>query len=183
MNLVKRRPSWRGAAVAGVAGLALLAPVVAWTATAANAGTRAAQVAQCGDTSTYVWLADAPNGATGHIGYPIEFTNTGARSCWLGGFPGVQGVTGSGHALGPAAGRYSLSGHRVTIKPDQTAHAELVITDKGFISGCHQGTGAGLAVYPPNQRQRQLVLNFTFPACKNKAYMSVLPVQPGIGVP
>ena len=44
-------------------------------------------------------------------------------------------------------------------------------------------TGAALGVYPPNQKQRQYVSNFTFPACKNKGYLQVFPVQPGIGVP
>jgi len=182
MNLIKRRPGRRAIAATAVAGLALLAPAVAWGATAGHAAPRAAGVAKCANFTTYVWLADAPNAAGPVEGYPIEFTNLGSHACWLAGYPGVQGVTASGHAIGPAARRYSGTAQRVTIKPDQTAHAELLITIKGFIT-CHNANGAGLGVYPPNQTERQFVYNFTFAACTNKAYLSVLPVQAGIGVP
>jgi hypothetical protein len=130
-----------------------------------------------------VWLADAPNGATGHTAYPIEFTNTGSRTCWLDGYPGVQGATASGRALGPAARRIGTARRKIMIKPDQTASALLIITDRGFISGCKNATGAALGVYPPGQRLRQFVFNFTFPVCTNKVYLSVLPVRSGIGVP
>jgi hypothetical protein len=183
MHHMNRRPSWRTAAVAALASLALLAPAVTWAATTASAGTRAAEVSQCGGFSTYVWLADAPNGATGHTAYPIEFTNTGSRTCWLDGYPGVQGATASGRALGPAARRIGGSRHKIMIKPDQTASALLIITNRGFISGCHNATGAALRVYPPGQKLRQVVFNFTFPVCTNKAYLGILPVSPGIGVP
>jgi uncharacterized protein DUF4232 len=183
MNHMPRRPGWRAGAAAAFAGLVLVAPAVAWAATGASAGTRAPQVSQCGEFSTYVWLADAPDGATGHTAYPIEFTNTGSRTCWLDGYPGVQGATASAHALGPAAGRIGAPRHKIMIKPDQTASALLIITNRGFISGCKNATGAALGVYPPNQRQRQFVFNFTFPVCKNKAYMAIMPVTSGIGVP
>jgi hypothetical protein len=71
MHLINHRPSWRAAAAAALASLVLAAPAVAWATTAASSGARAAQVSECGGFSTFVWLADAPNGATGHIAYPI----------------------------------------------------------------------------------------------------------------
>jgi hypothetical protein len=182
MNLMQRRPGWRAITAAAVTSLAVLVPAAALAATGGQAAPRAAAVARCASSATYVWLADAPNGAGPVDGYPIEFTNTGTHSCWLAGFPGVAGITASGHTIGPAAKRYGVTAHRVTIKPGQTAHAELLITIKGFIT-CHNATGAGLAVYAPNQTQRQFVYNFTFAACTNKGYLSVLPVQAGIGVP
>jgi len=183
MNVTSRRPSWRGAAVTSVAALALLVPAVAWATTTASAGTRTAEVSRCGGFSTYVWLADAPSGATGHVAYPIEFTNIGSRACWLEGFPGVQGLTASLRAIGAPAGRLTTPAHRVMIKPDQTAYALLIITNNAFIPGCHTATGGALGVYPPGQRLRQFVSNFTFPACTNKGYLAIMPVAPGIGVP
>jgi Domain of unknown function (DUF4232) len=183
MHLISRRPSWRAAAAAALASLVLAAPAVAWATTAASSGPQTAQVSECGGFSTYVWLADAPNGATGHIAYPIEFTNTGSRTCWLDGYPGVRGATASAHALGPAASRLGGPRHKIMIRPDQTASALLIITNRGFISGCKNATGAALGVYPPGQRLRQFVFNFTFPVCENKVYMGIMPVRSGIGVP
>ncbi|MGO8960415.1 MAG: DUF4232 domain-containing protein [Streptosporangiaceae bacterium] len=140
-------------------------------------------VPRCTDANTLVWLALAPNGAAGTIYYPVEFTNVGSANCVLFGYPGVSAVTKSAAQLGPAAGRYPATRHNVTLKPGQTAHALLGIVDAGVIAHCNQATGAGLKVYPPNQRGFQFVFSFTFPACKNKVFMRVYPVTPGIGVP
>jgi Protein of unknown function (DUF4232) len=181
MKLLSRRPGRRVIAAAALAGAAILVPTVALAS--AGGGRAAPQVAQCTARNTYVWFADAQNGATGHLYYPVEFTNLGSRACYLYGFPGVQGLTGALKGIGPAASRVSIAHARVTVGKNQTVHATLEITNYGFIPGCKQVTGAGLGVYPPNQKQRQYVTNFTFPACKNKAYLRVYPVQPGIGVP
>jgi hypothetical protein len=184
MKLLSRRPGPRIVAAAGaLACAAVLVPTVALAS--AGGGRAAPQVAECNFGDTYVWLADAQNGATGHLYYPLEFTNTGSRACYLYGFPGVQGLTTTSFkGIGPAASRDTyIARHRVTVGKDQTVHALLDITNQGFIPGCKQVTGAVLGVYPPNQRERQYVMNFTFPACKNKAYLQVFPVQPGIGVP
>jgi Protein of unknown function (DUF4232) len=139
--------------------------------------------AKCTSAHTLVWLALAPNGATGTIFYPVEFSNVGPASCVLFGFPGVSAVTRTGGRLGPAAGRFSAKPHSVTLKPGQTAHALLGIVNAGFIPHCQSATGAGLKVFPPNQRGFQFVFNFSFPVCKNKIFMHVYPVTPGIGVP
>jgi|HubBroStandDraft_2_1064218.scaffolds.fasta_scaffold08073_4 hypothetical protein len=188
MTIIRSWPRWRVLAAIAIACSAALVPAVAQAASASHAhpATPARpQTAECASGNTYVWLALAANGALGTIYYPVEFTNTGSHSCWLEGFPGVSAVTGSGRALGPAAGRFSATPHRVTLKPNQTAHAALGIIDVGggTIAGCHLATAGGLAVYAPNQRRRQLVLNFSFRACKNKVYMHVYPVTSGIGVP
>jgi Protein of unknown function (DUF4232) len=181
MNLVSRRPGRRVIAAAALACAAVLVPTVALASS--GSGRAAPQVAQCSASNTYVWFADAQNGATGHLYYPIEFTNLGSRACYLYGFPGVQGLTATLKPIGPAAGPVKIGHGRVTVGKDQTVHATLEITNYGFIPGCKQVTGVGLGVYPPNQKQRQYVMNFTFPACKNKAYLQVFPVQSGIGVP
>jgi hypothetical protein len=177
-----RRPGRRIIAAAALACAAVLVPTVALAS--AGSGRAAPQaVPQCTSGSTYVWFADAQNGATGHLYYPVEFTNIGSHACYLYGFPGVQGLTSTLKGIGPAAGRAKVTPHRVTVGRNQTVHATLSIVNYGFIAGCTQVTGAGLGVYPPNQKLRQYVMNFTFPACKNKAYLQIYPVTPGIGVP
>jgi hypothetical protein len=186
MKLPRRRPGPRIiAAAAALACAAVLVPTVA-LASAGNGRAAGQAVPQCTSDNTLVWLADAQSGATGHLYYPLEFTNVGSRACYLYGFPGVQGLTATYpfKGIGPAASRDTyIARHRVTVGKNQTVHALLDITNYGFIPGCKQVTGGGLGVYPPNQKLRQYVFNFTFPACKNKAYLQVFPVQPGIGVP
>jgi Protein of unknown function (DUF4232) len=167
-------------AAAAIAGAAALVPAVAL---ASSAAPQAPQVSRCSLGSVLEWIADAPNGATGTIYYPVEFTNVGAHACWLDGYPKVAGITSGIKQIGPAAGHFKATAHRVVLGHNQTAHALLGIVDAGFIAGCHAATGAGLAITTPGVNDRQFVFNFTFPACKNKAYMRLYPVQPGIGVP
>jgi hypothetical protein len=178
MNLTNR--SRRIIATAAVACAALLVPAVALASSPARS-----QVPACGNgsDSTLVWLALAPNAASGTTYYPVEFANVGTHACTLYGYPGVSAVTGSGKRIGPAAGRFGATPHVVTLQPNQSAHALLGIVTDGTVRGCHAATGGGLAVYPPGQTVRQVVPDFTFPACTNKVFMHVYPVTPGIGVP
>lgn len=167
--------------------VACTAGVLPAVALASSDGHQAAPVAQCQARNTYVWLALAQSGAAGSLYYPVEFTNVGTQSCWLYGYPGVAAVNTSRHQVGPAAGRAGATPHKVTLKRNQTAHAVLRITEPDIIAGCHvktiSGLGAGLQVYPPNQKQRQIVPDFSFQACTNKVYLHVYPVTAGIGVP
>jgi hypothetical protein len=181
MKLPSRRPGWRiTAAAAAVACSAILVPTVALASSSAPA--RPA-TPQCTSGDTFVWLALVNNGAAGHVADPVEFTNVSNHPCWLFGFPGVSGVNGSLKQIGPAAVREPVKPHKVTLQKGQTAHALLVITNTGFIGGCKKANGVGLKVFPPNQTQKQFVFNFLFSGCKNKKYLQVFPVTPGIGVP
>jgi hypothetical protein len=181
MHFIRRRRGPQIIAAALIAAAAIVVPTT--MALASSGGAAAASVPQCQEGDTYVWLALAADGASGTYYYPVEFTNIGSRSCWLYGFPGVAAITATARRFGPAAGRFSMNHGRVTIRPDQTAYALLGIVENGTIRGCKQAEGAGLQVYPPNQKDSQFVFNFTFPACRNKVYMHVFPVAPGIGVP
>jgi hypothetical protein len=167
----------RLAALTAAACLAAGVPAVALASSSAPATPR------CNASNTYVWFALSPNGATGHIYYAVEFTNVSSAACTLYGYPGVSAIGKTLHQIGVAAARIPVTKHTVTVKPRQTVHAVLAITEPGFISGCHNVAAAGLKVYPPNERSKQYVLNFSFTACKNKPFLSVYPVTPGIGVP
>jgi len=165
------------AGAAAVAGLAIGVPVVAFASSSAPATPR------CSQSDTYVWFGLSPNGAAGTIYYPVEFTNVGSAACTLTGYPGVSAIGKTLHQLGHAATRVPATEHTVTVKPKQTVHAVLGIVQPGFISGCHSANADGLKVYPPNEKGKQLVLDFTFSVCKNKPDLRIYPVTPGIGVP
>jgi hypothetical protein len=178
MRFTSRR--WRAvvAAAAITACGALALPAIAQAAPKAPQATP-----QCTTGQTYVWLALAPSGAAGTIYYPVEFSNVSSRTCWLYGYPAVSGLTSRGTPIGPPAGRYIAVKRTVTLRPGQTAHALLGIVEAGIIAGCRAATGSALGVIPPNARRQQVIGDFSFPACTNKVYMRVYPVQPGIGVP
>jgi hypothetical protein len=170
----------RAVAVAGAIAAcgALALPAVAQAAPKAPQATP-----QCSTGQTYVWFALAPSGAAGTIYYPVEFSNVSSRTCWLYGYPAVTGLNSRGRAIGPSAGHYIAPRRKVTLKPGQTAHALLGIVEAGIIGGCRSATGSALGVIPPSAKRQQVVSDFSFPACTNKVYMRVYPVQAGIGVP
>lgn len=179
MRLIHRARTRIVAAMAVCAAAALL-PTVAFASPARHAS---AAPPRCREARTLVWLALAPEGAAGIIYYPVEFTNLGAHACSLYGFPGVSAINKSGHQIGPPASRAAFSHQPVTLGPGQTAFARLGITQPGIIGGCRAATAAGLRVYPPSQKSATRVESFTFPACTNKVFMYIYPVQAGIGVP
>jgi hypothetical protein len=173
----------RGKAIIAGAAIACASALVPAVAMASPAAPQAPQIRQCGVGGILDWLANAPQGAAGTIFYPVEFTNVSGRTCWLRGYPRVAGVTTRLRQIGPAAAHFGGRIRKVTLRPNQTAHASLGIVVAGIIAGCHARTGAGLALNQPGSRSRQFVMNFTFPACTNRVYMRVSPVPRVIGVP
>jgi hypothetical protein len=180
MKLASRKPGWRITAAAALACGAIALPAVALASS--GAPSRPA-TPQCTNGDVFVWLALVNNGATGHFADPVEFTNVASHACYLFGFPGVSAVRANLSQIGPAAARNHVPRHRVTLQKGQTAHALLIITNADFIGGCKKASTAGLRVFPPNQTQQQFVFHFSFTGCKNKAYLLIDPVTPGIGVP
>ncbi len=180
MHITRRR---LGLGLVAAAVVACTAGVLPAVALASSDGHQAASVAQCKASNIYVWFALAPNGAAGTIYYPIEFTNVGSSTCYLYGYPGVEATNSAGKLVGPPAGRFSITRHNVTLKHNQTAHALVGIVEAGIIGGCKAAQADGFQVYPPNQKSAQFISNFNFSVCKNKVYMHVYPVQPGVGVP
>jgi Protein of unknown function (DUF4232) len=185
MDLVNRR---RGiiAAIA-IASAAIMVPAVALAAGAAPGGAhpRIAAIPECKAANIEVWLGLNPDGAAaGTTFYPIEFTNNGfgTHTCWIAGSPAAFAVNSSLKKIGPAV-KASTKGPKITLKPGQTANAQIGIVDAGIISGCGPTTAAGLEVTPPGQSAKQPILSFTFPACKNKTFMHTEMTQAGVGIP
>jgi nucleoid-associated protein YgaU len=137
-----------------------------------------------------VWVGiDQGNGAAGTVYYPLNFTNTSGRSCYLDGFPGVSAIDRNWRRLGSPAGWQAGPGfgarRTVILAPGATAHAVLAYHDAvvGTAPGCRPvNTTFELRVYPPDQRTFDAAM-FGLPACAHAGpvYLDVGPVQPGPG--
>jgi len=84
----------------------------------------------------------------------LVFTNKGARTCTIQGFPGVSYVAGDdGHQVGPAAYRVGAKGSVITLKPGGTAFADIgFVQVRNFDAGvCKPTEVRGLRIYPPHE--------------------------------
>lgn len=199
MSLTSRmRRGIVGAAIAATA-VALPAAALASTAGASSATARsdsatsaartiaASTAPRCLTRQLTTWLGIPGSGAAGSFYYQLEISNISHRTCTLQGFPGVSAHAAGGRQLGSPARR--LSGYRerrVTLRPSQTAHAVLQITDVGNFSPsvCRPVTADSLRVFAPGTYV-PMTVPFSFRACARKGpiYLHVSPVQAGAGIP
>lgn len=122
------------------------------TAAAQQPQPAATDSGECKIADLSLSLAGGDSGA-GTTYRSLVFTNKGARTCTIQGFPGVSYVTGDdGRQVGPAAFREGTKGPAVTLKPGETASAEI-----GFVqvrnfdpAVCKPTEVRGLRVYPPH---------------------------------
>jgi hypothetical protein len=115
------------------------------------------------------------DGAAGSTNIPIVFTNTGAATCTMYGFPGVSFVTGdSGQQVGSPARRTDATPKTVTVAPGRSAHANLRTVQVGNFdeAQCKPVTVRGLRIYPPDETAAVFVSE-QVQACS----------VPGVGVP
>lgn len=111
-------------------------------------------------------------GGAGHGGYVITFTNRGAASCVLGGYPGVDGQDSSGRTMVHAKRnpRGYLGGadpsEQVRLRPGEAASALLEGVNGATPNGGPCPTIPMLLVTPPNEtdsKQLQLPLSLCYP--------------------
>ena len=182
---LRSRVSRRVGVSAAVGGLAVLLPAMALAATG-PAPARSAQGGQpafapaCTDGQTQVWAGVPGDGTAGAVFYQLEFSNTGAATCTLFGFPGVSAVRPNGHQVGLAASRTGFHG-LVTLMPGETGHAVLEVTDAGAVCA-HPVKAAGLRVYPPGQTEAQPA-QLAIQVCANRGTLQVRAVHAGTGIP
>jgi hypothetical protein len=179
-HLTMRRLS---AAIA-ITGAAVLMPAIALASPGSPAS---ATAARCPAGFLTDWVGVPGDGAAGSTYYMLELSNTSGTTCTLYGFPGVSAVGAGGHQLGSAARRdYGRSELPLTLRPDQTVHAVLQITDVGnFPAGaCHPATAVGLRVYAPGDYTAK-VIPFSFRACATRGpvYLHVSTTIGGTGIP
>jgi len=213
MKLMIRSPRRTLLAVA-IAGAAILLPAVALASsggsqTSATANTaKAASAAQTDGTATTEatatqsrstseprcvrsWLTSwigVPGGQTaGSTYYQLEISNVSGQTCTLYGFPGVSALGAGGRQLGSAAGRdHGYTELTVTLRPYQTAHVVLQITDVGNFSpaACRPRTADALRVYAPGD-YASMKFPFSFRACARRGpvYLHVSTTIAGTGIP
>jgi hypothetical protein len=94
-------------------------------------------------------------GTAGSVFEPLRFTNKGASSCTMSGYPGVSFVTaGSGAQVGAAASRNAQHAAKtVTLAPGAGAEAIVQVVDHGNYdpAQCKATDVSGFRVYPPGQ--------------------------------
>lgn len=97
-------------------------------------------------------IANADGGGAGTLNYNIVLTNTGKRTCILGGYPGVSLVNNNGNQIGNPADRTTdVKVEKLTLTPGTKVKA-LVSTpnDANFPEGTCKDGATKLRVYAPN---------------------------------
>jgi hypothetical protein len=125
------------------------------------------------------------NGATGHLELSFTLRNTSSASCRTGGYPGVQFLDASGHALPthPDHTTDDFFGHttlrELTVAPGATVSFRLGTTDIGS-GGSNAGcvSAKALQVIAPNDTATMRVgLHTGVFECRGK--VTVSPIQAG----
>ena len=124
-------------------------------------------------------------GYAGGVYVVIDFTNTGASTCSLFGYPGVSLVKGPPYTqIGLAAKRSTTTPKvLVTLAPGATANALLQIVDAlNYPSAtCGPTKATALKIYPPNQTEPVYLPNTSSGCAKPVQIMYIGAVRPGSG--
>ncbi len=124
-------------------------------------------------------------GYAGGVYVVIDFTNTGASTCTLFGYPGVSLVKGPPYTqIGLAAKRSTTTPKAlVTLAPGATANAPLQIVDAlNYPSAsCGPAKATALKIYPPNQTEPVYLPNTSSGCAKPVQIMYIGAVRPGSG--
>jgi hypothetical protein len=154
-------------------------PAVAGPSSSAPAGPPA-----CPTSSLQVKLG-VGQGYAGGVYVVIDFTNTGASTCTLFGYPGVSLVKGPPYTqIGLAAKRSTTTPKAlVTLAPGATANALLQIVDAlNYPSAsCGPTKATALKIYPPNQTEPVYLPNTSSGCAKPVQIMYIGAVRPGSG--
>ncbi|UJW34389.1 DUF4232 domain-containing protein [Saccharothrix sp. AJ9571] len=124
-----------------------------------QAGEPAADAGLCkvGDLTITLGEGDTAAGTTYR---PLEFVNSGTRTCTIQGFPGVSYAAGGDeHQVGPAAFREGEKGEPIQLAPGQKATADVGFVQVGnYDPGTCQPTQvSGIKVYPPQETAYKIV--------------------------
>jgi len=103
------------------------------------------------DELTLTTASSNANGA-GTLALSLVLTNSGKRTCILGGFPGVSLVNDNGNQIGKPADRATnYTEKTLTLKPGDSSTTTLTYTAEGnYDPGTCTDGATKLRVYPPN---------------------------------
>ena len=165
----------------GLAGTAILLPTAALASSGhSGAAARTAAAPACTSNHTRVWWGAPGDGASGHIFFPLQFSNIGQSTCTLFGYPGVSALDSNGHQVGLPA-THSGAKQLVTLAPGATAHVILAVTQAGLVCSSPVDA-ASLKVFAPGQTHAELVPLAT-QACPGKSVLHVDAMHPRAGIP
>lgn len=129
---------------------------------------------ECTDTDLSFALS-VGNGTAGSVYYELKFKNISMGDCTMTGYPGVIATDGMG-SVGPSATRAMATFSTVTLKPGDTATAQLQYKEAATTEmGCGITMASGLNVIPPN-RFDPVRVPFSNQVCSGD--VSVLTISP-----
>lgn len=104
------------------------------------------------DELSLTTTASSSGSGAGTLAYDLILTNTGKRTCILGGFPGVSLVNDNGNMIGSPADRAkNYEEKKLTLAPNTKVKATLSTANPANFSDGQCKSGATkLRVYPPN---------------------------------
>lgn len=106
----------------------------------------------CNADELSLTLSPEGEGAAGTIEYQLTLKNTSARTCLLGGFPGVSLVNENGNMIGsPAERAKNYEEKKLTLAPAKEVMIKVSVSNSAnFTDGqCKEGA-TRFRVYPPN---------------------------------
>lgn len=97
-------------------------------------------------------VAAGSDSGAGTITYNLTLTNTGKRTCILGGFPGVSLVNENGNQIGsPAVRANNYTEKKLTLQPGTKVYAVASVENStNFDAGQCKSGATKFRVYPPN---------------------------------
>lgn len=125
-----------------------------------------------------VSLSQGQGGAAGSVYPNLVFTNASSTACTTKGFPGVS-LQAGGKQIGAAAERdSSVAAASIRLKPGESAHATLKITNAAAFDAaqCNPQQADSVLVYPPDQKQSIRVQTSEYTGC-SAAQTKILTVR------
>ncbi|MCU1456216.1 MAG: hypothetical protein JWL73_308, partial [Actinomycetia bacterium] len=147
------------------------------TTSAATTSTRAASTTgpatsttrdpnQCATSSLAIVLRPGSPGA-GQVYANLVFTNNGATSCTMSGYPGVSLLDASANQIGQPATRKGGTVAPVRLTPGGSASAVLHTVNAGIAPGPCLAPSVKVKVFPPNELD-PITAPGTFTVCGNQ---------------
>ncbi|KOG76779.1 DUF4232 domain-containing protein [Streptomyces varsoviensis] len=133
---------------------------------------------RCAAADMSLRVGDADAGA-GNIHYPLVFTNTGKKTCSLGGYPGVSLLAGDGQQVGSPAKREGGKGSVVRLAPGKSAYAALRTINDGLKDAPCWKTGKIVKAYAPGSKDAMTARTSGLRVCGDTFTVGAL--QPGTG--
>lgn len=138
-------------------------------------------VAECASGHLAANIGSGSGGAAGSFGVTVVLINTGQSACSIQGWPGVSFVGDeNGTQIGtPAARATTDPSTPLVVQPQQSASAELQITDAGAYSpgDCNPTKADGFRIYPPDNTAALYAPYPNVAACSSPG-ISLLTISP-----